>query len=114
MITLRLPAPPSANALFSNVPGKGRVKTAAYRSWLNVAGWDVVQQRQSPIKGEVALDILCEKRKGRRPDLGNMDKAIEDLLVKHALIEDDRFVVDVRLRFAPVTGVVVTVTGVAA
>lgn len=109
-ITLRLPAPPSTNALYANVPGKGRVKTLAYRSWLNAAGWDVAQQRQEPIKGEIAIDILCEKRQGRRPDLGNMDKAIEDLLVRHALIEDDSKVVDLRLRFAPVSGVVVTVS----
>jgi Holliday junction resolvase RusA-like endonuclease len=30
---VKLPLPPSANKLFFNVPGKGRVKTRAYKNW---------------------------------------------------------------------------------
>lgn len=32
-----IPAPPTTNNLFANVPGKGRVKIRAYRKWLEVA-----------------------------------------------------------------------------
>ena len=41
---LLTPRPPSANALYSNVRGKGRVKTRQYRDWIwpsSEPGWGI-------------------------------------------------------------------------
>jgi hypothetical protein len=37
--------PPSVNTIYANVPGKGRVKSARYKTWLKAAGWDIAAQR---------------------------------------------------------------------
>src|SRR5258708_4769936 len=113
MITLRIPLPPSVNALFANVPGKGRVKTDRYKTWLNAVGWDVVQQRQSPIKGDVTLEIVAGRPDRRRRDLSNLIKAAEDLLVRHGLIEDDSRVTSLSIAWTAIEGCQVTVREVA-
>lgn len=37
VLVLNLPLPPSVNALFANVPGRGRVRTKLYRAWSKTA-----------------------------------------------------------------------------
>lgn len=109
MITLSIPLPPSVNALFANVQGRGRIKTDRYKTWLNAAGWDVLQQRQQPIKGDVTLEILAGRPDRRRRDVSNLIKAAEDLLVRHGLIEDDSKVMSLSIAWAPIEGCRVTV-----
>lgn len=106
--------PPSTNSLFTNVTGKGRVRTERYRIWANAAGWQVKAQRPEPVNGSVALDIICKRKDNRRRDLSNFIKALEDLLVTHGVIEDDSRVCDLRIRYGEVSGCIVTITGVAA
>ncbi len=51
------PQPPSTNALYANVAGKGRVRTKAYKAWIERAGWEVKIQRAVPVAGRVRMLI---------------------------------------------------------
>ena len=86
-IVLALPRSPSTNGLFFNSSGGGRSMTAGYRAWTKEAGWCVRIARPKPIKGRVSVQILVEDI--GKSDLDNHCKAVCDLLVKHALIEND-------------------------
>lgn len=87
---LTLPLPPSTNKLFANVPGKGRIRTKAYKQWRHDAGWELKAQRPTPVAGNVAVAIHVPQ--SMRGDVDNRLKALLDLLVAHHVIEDDRLV----------------------
>lgn len=109
MTTINLKAiPPSTNHLYANVPGKGRVKSDRYRTWCQASGWDLKLQRPGRIEGEVEL-IIDMERTSSLSDISNRIKALEDLLVEHGVIEDDRHVVKVTIGWAPIKGCSVTV-----
>ena len=98
MFTIRLPVPPSTNALFvtfNNRHGIERAKTKEYKAWIEAAGWALNAQRPQPIKGRIYIKISVPRN--NRRDLDNHLKAILDLLVGHSLIEDDRKVDDLRI-----------------
>jgi crossover junction endodeoxyribonuclease RusA len=98
MTTFTVPIPPSVNALYRNAPGKGRVKTERYRTWIQAAGWDVRDQKPEHQPGQVAVCYrLPWPTDKRKRDLGNYEKALSDLLVLHNVIEDDSKIVDLRL-----------------
>mgnify|MGYP000392102332 FL=1 len=80
--------PPSVNALYRNVPGVGRVKTQKYEQWIRSTGFEVIAQRPKAIEGRYHLTIRAE-RTGKRRDLDNILKALNDLLVKVHIVEDD-------------------------
>lgn len=91
MFTVKLPVPPSTNALFvtfNNGRGIERAKTKLYKAWIEAAAWELNTQRPQPIKGRVDLEIWVPRN--NRRDLDNHLKALLDLLVGHSLIEDDR------------------------
>ncbi len=98
-VDLDLPEPPSTNELFANTSHErraaamasgrklpGRVKTVAYKTWLNAAGWMLTSQRPGRIEGRYTLEVWAA-RSGK--DLGNLEKALSDLLVEHGVIADD-------------------------
>lgn len=87
MTTISLPTPPSLNNMFFNVPGKGRVKTKEYTNWSAAAGWTLITQKPPKIAGPVALSYAFADE--GRADLGNLEKAVSDLLVTYQVIEDD-------------------------
>jgi hypothetical protein len=101
-----IPVPPSANNLYANVPGNGRVKTAIYGRWLLDAGWQALQQLPKPMphcSGEVFVDLDLPEG----PDIDNGLKAIFDLLqmpqkrrLKRSLgiIADDKLIKDCHFR----------------
>ena len=102
--------PPSANGLFANVPGRGRVKSEKYRGWLNAVGWDLKLAKPERVAGPVNVTLLFERPKGRRrADLDNRAKAALDLLVTHGVIEDDHLVQRLTLAWAPISGCQITV-----
>lgn len=95
-LTFDLPLPPSANALFANVRGKGRVKTAEYKAWIEEARWHIITAWRTAGQPEVGRDTpmrlsLRLGLTGRRRDLGNCLKAVEDVLVRELPIPDDRY-----------------------
>ena len=106
-ITLSAP-PPSTNNLYANTP-RGRIKSARYRSWIAAVGWDLKLQKVEKVGGQVALDIEVE-RTSACADVSNRVKALEDLLVAHGVIDDDRNVMDVRVRWASIKGCKVSIT----
>lgn len=85
---VRLPVPPSVNAMYRNVAGVGRVKTTDYKNWIKHAGTLVNVARPVPFgKAKVQLGIcIPEKTKG---DISNRIKATEDLLVLMRVMDDD-------------------------
>jgi Holliday junction resolvase RusA-like endonuclease len=97
---LTLPAPPSANTLFKNVPGKGRVRTPLYDTWLANAGWKLRLQNPETVHGPVLIIIGIE-RTSAMADIDNRVKATLDLLVKHKVIDDDRHVAGIAIAWNP-------------
>ncbi len=107
MTTLNIPWPPTANNLFTNVAGKGRVKSQAYRQWLNAAGLTVRMQRPVPILGRYRLTLIATRPDNRRRDLDNLLKATQDLLKVMGVIEDDHLAQEIRIGWSeesPVEG----------
>ena len=104
MIELRLPLAPSVNGLYANIPGKGRVKSERYRTWINAAGWSIKEQRQEPVLGNYVLYMWCGRPDARKRDLANMVKATEDLLVAHKLVQDDSLCSETHLFWYPALG----------
>ncbi|MBO6755445.1 MAG: RusA family crossover junction endodeoxyribonuclease [Roseibium sp.] len=88
--TLRLPTPPSVNAMYRNLSGVGRVKTTKYKDWAQEAGWMLNSQRPHKFPGPVSISyVFGPKTHSRAWDLSNHLKAVEDLLVTHCIISDD-------------------------
>ena len=108
-----LPLPPSANNLFANVPGQGRVKTREYRTWQTAAGWRLFAQVSADMRvtGPYVVDIILpEKMLG---DIDNRIKPILDLLVGMERTPDDKHLRELHVyknRAEP--SVLVRVTGV--
>ena len=112
MTSFILPMPPSSNGLFANGKNGGRFKTQRYCDWINAAGVEILRQRPQKFVGPVTLLYEVQRPKGRRFDLGNREKALTDLLVSHRIIQadDDTIVQEIRLKWAEIEGVRVTVS----
>ena len=90
-----IPYPPSTNTLFRNVPGRGRVKTARYKTWMRAAKNEIMAQRAGlgPFPIACPVDFTLEislERKGS--DLDNRLKAPIDALVAAGILQDDKFI----------------------
>lgn len=101
-VELKLPIPPSVNALYRNrssvelerarnagKPLRGRAKTDRYRTWLQGAGAALNEQKPGRVAGPYNLTILIP-RKQSRADVSNLEKATSDLLQTHGVIDNDR------------------------
>lgn len=97
--TLYLPYPPTLNNLFINAPGRGRVASPEYRAWQHEAGLKLNTQRPTPVPGKIAVTFEFRKPDNIRRDLGNLEKATSDLLVKQGVIEDDCLIEELSLRW---------------
>lgn len=95
--------PPSVNNAFINLPGRGRVKSKQYRAWTQAAAWEVAAQRPRRITGYVIVDMSIG-RTTRASDIDNRCKGILDLLVQTGVIEDDRYVDEIRARWVAKPG----------
>jgi crossover junction endodeoxyribonuclease RusA len=98
--TLRLPLPPSTNALYRNVRGVGRVKAVGYKRWLVAAGaYGIVQKPPGGFPHfardfEVVI-LIPAKTRG---DVDNRAKAAIDLCTAWQIISDDRHAQAVTIR----------------
>lgn len=88
--SLVLPLPPSANASYRNVSGKGRAKTKAYKNWRTDAVKSIWAQVRADkrVGGPTAVTIYIPV--GCALDLDNTIKPILDALVQSRRIDDDR------------------------
>jgi Holliday junction resolvase RusA-like endonuclease len=110
-LIIALPMPPSTNNLFSG-NGQRRYRSTQYSYWIYEAGLRLNAQRPPLMAGKVAIMLEVEEPKtARRQDVANREKAVVDLLVSHRVIQgdDQRFVRELIMRWAPVEGVRVTV-----
>lgn len=82
--------PPSVNKLYSNAPGKGRVKTGAYKAWQTIAKAALNAQKPPKLQPPYSVLIACDI--DHRSDISNRIKAVEDLLVDYGCISDDRWI----------------------
>jgi Holliday junction resolvase RusA-like endonuclease len=87
---LVLPGPISTNALFSNVPGRGRVMSKEYKAWKRLAEQTLAAQRPLP---RFALPVCVTFYVGER-HVGQMDsdntlKAYMDAIKTAGVIHDD-------------------------
>lgn len=107
MTELRLPFPPSVNAMFLNSPnvrGRGRIPSPEYKAWQAQASNELLLQVPPGIKGPVRITIDLDD--SRRGDCDNRNKAVLDLLVAHRVIEADskRIVRRVSIGWESITG----------
>lgn len=93
-----LPIPPSVNALWFNAPGRGRVRTDSYKAWLSEAGWRLREQKVTRIRRPVGLTMLAGLPKRPR-DLDGCLKAACDLLEANGIIENDRLIAELFVRW---------------
>lgn len=110
-IVLRLPIPPSTNALFANrlkkrKGARGRIITEAYEAWREEAGYRANTQI-GLTAGFRCIDgpsrfLIEMKQPTKSSDIDNRIKAVLDLCVRHRVIGEDRNVVDLRVRWADV------------
>lgn len=107
--------PPSANNLYFNVPGKGRVKSVRYRDWIDSCTKVVRRQVTGRMGGRVDVTIRIEDCHPTR-DADNIAKPCMDLLKTVGAIHDDRakYVRSVKSEWAPIKGVEIIIVRVAA
>ncbi|WP_050578473.1 RusA family crossover junction endodeoxyribonuclease [Rhizobium leguminosarum] len=114
VVSFELPMPPSVNKMYSNLPGKGRVKTKEARQWAFEAGWMLIAQRNRLgshmcFLGPVEVHVAAYRPASKRRDLDNILKALLDLLTSTKTIDDDSQVVAINARWVE-EGVPCTVT----
>ena len=98
IFAVSLPIPPSVNNLFSNVPGKGRVKTKAYTDWISKAYAAINHETYSSpgisLSGAVCVVMEINRSHVGR-DIDNCIKPVIDVLVKRGVIISDTNVASV-------------------
>ena len=99
-VTLHLPYPPSANALWRSVGGRN-ISSKAYRVWQSEAASIIAQQRTGAIFGTYGVTFQCERPDNRRRDIANLEKALSDALVSGGVVEDDYLAEQISLFWAP-------------
>jgi len=92
-----LPVPPSTNSLFLGT-GKRRIKTPAYRSWLQAGSLMISASKSkqqfrslAPIAEPCILNMAVD-RPNRMRDLDNTLKSAIDLLVARDILKDDNVI----------------------
>lgn len=109
-VSLDLPPPISANAIWRNVviAGKPRtLKSKDYLAWISEAGAMLNAQRPGIVEGHFSVKITVTNRS--RKDLDNCIKAALDLLQSQQVIENDRLCEEITIRRGDVPGMSVLV-----
>lgn len=109
MLTFTIPVPPSANNLFVNRPGFGRVKSADYKAWISSAGWTAKTATLGKEKPALPYSVVYEVPADKRRDLDNYLKAANDLIVRIGLIGDDSMIDHLEIKRAERKDMLVTI-----
>jgi len=109
VFAIRLPKPPSVNAMYLNMRGHGRIISPKYRAWKKDAEWSISGIRLENFVGPVQIEIVIEE--SPRSDLDNFCKPICDFLVQHKIIVDDKckYVRKITIEWGDVDGAIVTI-----
>lgn len=106
--TIDLPKPLSTNNLFFNTK-KGRVKSSAYCTWINAAGWSIKSRtpklRQLREPCEVHLFITSSFS----GDIDNSAKCVLDALQTFGVILNDKLITKLTIERAEIDGVRVAI-----
>lgn len=98
MVRIELPYPPSLNNLFANGK-KGRYRVPEYNAWFALASAKVKDSHRAGY-GPYSVHIAVRRPDKRRRDLGNLEKAVSDLLVAHGVVKDDCLAERITLQWA--------------
>ncbi len=92
--TYRLTAPPPSDNRLHRVARGRIINSEEYTTWMQSAGWEIQEQKKNnpvieayPVSIRVTVHDDEWEKKGR--DIGNIAKAIGDLLKHHQVILDD-------------------------
>ena len=103
LIKIWLPElPPPLSACFKNARRAGRVKTARYKHW-QTRCLSEIERPENPIRELVSADYMFRRPDKRKRDLGNLEKVTSDILGELGVLEDDSQIVDLRMRWGPIT-----------
>lgn len=87
---LRLPFPPSVNAMFLNSPnlrGRGRIPSPDYKAWKAMCARAIKDQHVPPFVGRAVVKIDLDDR--RQGDGDNRVKPVLDALVDNGILAGD-------------------------
>jgi Holliday junction resolvase RusA-like endonuclease len=112
-VSINLPPPVSVNDLWK--PGRRGdhvtiIRSPKYNAWFSEAGYMLNSQRPGMVEGPYALTIKVTA--ASKIDLGNVEKAVSDLLQAHGVIENDRLAQKITIERADNEGMLITVVGV--
>lgn len=99
-LVLFLPYPPSANNLYPGI--KRRRRSVEYDEWIAVAGLALKPQlyrRRLPLDPPYHVTYEYRRPNNARRDLGNVEKAVSDQLVKSGVLVDDCKIDEMTLRW---------------
>lgn len=102
---IMLPFPPSTNRIWRSVRGRN-IKSKQYCDWIELAGHKLNRQKVIEIKGRYHLQIDVGRKRNKdgkiskvHPDLDNLCKAVNDLLEEHKIIENDKLMQSLTMRW---------------
>lgn len=96
--TVEIPVPPSLNNAFYNRKVGGRVKTPAYRTWLQAAALTIVANVQAQHRVSGPFRISINLPAAMNGDIDNRVKGIVDALVASGRVDDDRNMEELHVR----------------
>lgn len=99
-VSFTMPTPPSANHLFKNVKGVGRVKAAHYDDFVRMGIAAIRRQNVPSLAGNVIV-ILGVERMSANADIDNRLKAMLDTIVKAGVIADDSLITAIAIAWMP-------------
>jgi|FreactTroBogLake_1042271.scaffolds.fasta_scaffold21249_2 crossover junction endodeoxyribonuclease RusA len=90
MLKLILPFPPSVNRLWRAGKAGKVYRSNVYTEWRKLALWQLISQtRHRFFSTPYKLTILAVRPDKRKRDIGNLEKAVNDILVSAKVVEDD-------------------------
>jgi crossover junction endodeoxyribonuclease RusA len=98
-IYLALPFPPSVNGIWRGGKGGRHFLSPRYKAWKQEAAQCARLQSKKHISGPYALQLNFMRPDKRIRDLGNLEKAVSDLLVECGYIRDDSEAQYIELRW---------------
>jgi len=78
-----------------------RFKTREYKNYGLEVGLLLNRLGLKQIKGYVKVEYKFYLKRWKTTDIDNLIKPIQDILVNHGVIEDDRFIIDTRIQKVP-------------
>lgn len=100
LLKLILPYPPSVNRLWRASKGGSVYRAKDYNDWAKHALWALQGQRKGQqIKGPYTMILEFVRPDKRQRDLGNLEKAISDVLQEAQVVENDCLCQEMTLRW---------------